>query len=212
MMRANSVRLPTAALALLLVSCFSVSCAKTEDPVAPKVPAVYATMETDKGTIEIELLPTEAPKTVENFRLLSERGYYNGVLVFRVVKGFMMQTGDPLNNGKGGQSAWGAPFADEIDRSSPRYRGGYKRGTVAMANSGPNTNTSQFFVVQKDFPLHPGFTIFGHVVSGMEVVDAIADLPMERGIDGGMSKPLTMPVIKRISIHGGTVPLAAPAK
>ena len=142
--------------------------------------------------------------------LLAQRGYYNGLQFFRVVKDFMIQTGDPQNDGKGGQSAWGKPFADEIDKTSALYRDGYKRGSVAMANTGPDSNTSQFFIVQKDFPLHPGFTIFAKVTNGMDVVDAIANVPTQRGFDGGMSQPITMPVMKKVTIHG-TLPGAAPA-
>lgn len=174
-----------------------------------KAPPLTATITTDRGNIEIELLPDVAPKTVENFVLLAQRGYYDGLKFFRVVKDFMIQTGDPENDGKGGQSAWGKPFEDEIDKTSALYRDGYKRGSVAMANMGPNTNKSQFFIVQKDFPLHPGFTIFGKVTRGMEVVDAIANVPTQRGFDGGMSQPITMPVIQKVTIHG-TLP-AKPA-
>lgn len=177
-------------------------CAKSQKP-AEGPPPLLATLETDRGTIEIKLLPAVAPKTVENFRLLSERGYYNGLTFHRIVKGFMIQGGDPKGDGSGGESAWGAPFDDEIDKTSALYRDGYKRGSVAMANKGPNKNDSQFFIVQKDYPLHPGFTIFGQVVTGMDVVDAMMQLPTERGIDGGMTKPVTPPVIKKVTIHGG---------
>jgi cyclophilin family peptidyl-prolyl cis-trans isomerase len=176
-------------------------CGKAQ-PEAPKPPPLTATIETDKGKIELELLYDVAPKAVENFVLLAQRKYYDGVKFFRVVKDFMIQTGDPQNDGKGGQSAWGKPFEDEIDRTSPLYRDGYKRGSVAMANTGPNTNQSQFFIVRTDYPLHPGFTIFARVIGGMETVDAIAEVPTKRGFDGGMSEPIEMPVIKTVTIHG----------
>ena len=164
---------------------------------------LIAVLETEKGTIEIELLPGAAPKTVENFRLLAERGYYNGLTFHRIVKGFMIQGGDPQGDGRGGQSAWGGTFDDEIQRESPLYeRGlGYRRGIVAMANRGPNTNTSQFFILHQDHPMAPSYTIFGRVTQGMEVVDALAESPTKRGADGGMSQPLKPPVIHRITIR-----------
>ena len=165
-------------------------------------PPVFAVLETDKGVIELELLPSAAPKTVENFRLLAERGYYDGLTFHRIVKGFMIQGGDPQGDGRGGESAWGGKFNDEITRDSALYqRGlGYKRGVVAMANSGPNTNGSQFFILHKDYPMPPNYTIFGRVTSGLEVVDILAELPTQRGGDGGMSKPVTPPVIRKIRL------------
>ena len=113
------------------------------------------------GTIRIELLESDAPKTTENFITLAERGYYDGVIFHRVIKGFMIQGGDPTGTGRGGESAWGGRFNDEIDASSALYQRGYKKGTVAMANAGPNTNGSQFFVMHADYPLPPSYTIFG---------------------------------------------------
>src|SRR5881628_3819000 len=86
----------------------------------------------------------------------------------------MIQGGDPTGTGRGGESAWGGKFNDEINRSSEVYRRGYKAGTVAMANSGPNTNGSQFFIVHVDYPLPPSYTIFGRVTGGQDVVDEIA--------------------------------------
>src|SRR5919199_2935084 len=140
-----------------------------------------ARIETNKGTIRFELLEAEAPKTTENFRLLAERGYYDGVIFHRVIKGFMIQGGDPLGMGYGGESAWGGKFKDEINRSSPLYQGPYKAGTVAMANSGPNTNGSQFFIMHVDYPLPPSYTKFGRVIEGQDVVDAIATTPTGPG-------------------------------
>lgn len=176
--------------------------AKSPESLAPVTP-LFAVLETGQGSIEIELLPGEAPKTVENFRLLAERGYYNGLTFHRIVKGFMIQGGDPQGDGRGGESAWGGTFDDEIKRESPLYqRGlGYKRGVVAMANRGPNTNTSQFFILHKDYPMAPSYTIFGRVVKGMEVVDALAELPTQRGPDGGMSQPIKPPVMQRVTIR-----------
>ncbi len=171
-------------------------------PAAPTGPA-FAVLQLEQGTIEFELLSTDAPKASENFRLLAERGFYNGLTFHRVVKGFMIQGGDPLGDGRGGESAWGGTFDDECQPRSPLYQGGlgYKRGIVAMANRGPNTNSSQFFIIHQDHPLPPSYTIFGRVTKGLEVVDAICALPLERGGDGAMSKPLKRVVIQKASIR-----------
>ena len=133
-----------------------------------------AVIQTNKGTIRFELLETDAPKTTENFITLAQKGFYDGVIFHRVIKGFMIQGGDPTGTGRGGQSAWGGRFNDEIDAKSPVYQRGYKKGTVAMANAGPNTNGSQFFIMHVDYPLPPSYTIFGRVTEGQDVVDAIA--------------------------------------
>lgn len=173
-----------------------------------KVPAgakssggLHAVLETDRGAIEIEFLPNDAPKAVENFRLLAEHGYYSGVTFHRIVKGFMLQGGDPEGTGRGGESAWGDKFADEINRESALYLAGYKRGVLAMANAGPNTNGSQFFIMHQDYPLPPAYVIFGKVTKGLDVVDALAETPVKMGMDGGMSQPLTPPVIKKVTIR-----------
>jgi cyclophilin family peptidyl-prolyl cis-trans isomerase len=138
------------------------------------MPNRTATIQTNKGTIKFELLEQDAPKTTENFRLLAEKGYYDGVIFHRVINGFMIQGGDPTGTGRGGASAWGGRFADEINSSSEVYKRGYKAGTVAMANAGPNTNGSQFFIMHVDYPLPPSYTIFGRVTEGQDVVNAIA--------------------------------------
>jgi cyclophilin family peptidyl-prolyl cis-trans isomerase len=145
-----------------------------------------AVIETNKGTIKFELLEEDAPKTTENFRLLAEKGYYNGVIFHRVIKNFMIQGGDPLGEGYGGESAWGGKFDDEIDRSSPLYSGVYSKGTVAMANAGPDTNGSQFFIMHIDYPLPPSYTKFGKVIEGQDVVDSIAEVettPRDKPVD-----------------------------
>lgn len=139
-----------------------------------------AVIQTNKGAIRFELLEDEAPKTTENFVSLAQRGYYNGVIFHRVIKGFMIQGGDPTGTGRGGESAWGGRFNDEISPSSAVYQRGYKAGTVAMANAGPNTNGSQFFIMHVDYPLPPNYTIFGRVTSGQDVVDAIASAQTDR--------------------------------
>lgn len=140
-----------------------------------------AVLQTNKGTIRFELLEDVAPKTAENFRLLAERGYYDGIIFHRVIKGFMIQGGDPTGTGRGGESAWGGRFNDEIDPRSAVYQRGYKAGTVAMANAGPNTNGSQFFIMHADYPLPPSYTIFGKVTEGQEIVNAIATTQTDRG-------------------------------
>ena len=140
-----------------------------------------AVIETNKGTIRVELLESDAPKTTENFITLAERGYYDGIIFHRVIKGFMIQGGDPTGTGRGGESAAGGRFNDEIDPGSPVYKTGYKAGTMAMANAGPNTNGSQFFIMHSDYPLPPSYTIFGRVTEGQDVVNAIATSPTAPG-------------------------------
>lgn len=173
----------------------------------PKVPAGakssggrHAVLKLDQGEIELELIPEAAPKAVENFRLLAEHGYYDGLTFHRVVKGFMLQGGDPLGDGRGGESAWGGTFPDEIDAASSLYKSGYRRGIVAMANRGPNTNTSQFFIMHQDYRLPPAYVIFAKVVRGFEVVDAVAELPMNPGMDGARSSPVTPVIIRKVTI------------
>jgi cyclophilin family peptidyl-prolyl cis-trans isomerase len=174
----------------------------------PKVPrgarssgGLHALIETSQGIVEIELFEREAPRAVENFRLLAQYGYYNGLTFHRIVKGFMIQGGDPNGDGSGGESAWGGTFEDEINPASPLYQRGYRRGIVAMANSGPNTNGSQFFIMHQDYSLPPSYVIFGSVVGGMEVVDALGQTPTTLGADGNMSKPLSRVLINKISLQ-----------
>ncbi len=155
-----------------------------------------AVIKTNKGTIKFELLEEDAPKTTENFRLLAERGYYDGVIFHRVIKGFMIQGGDPTGTGRGGESAWGGRFNDEINRSSEVYQRGYKAGTVAMANAGPNTNGSQFFIMHVDYPLPPSYAIFGRVTEGQDVVDAIATTRT-----GANDKPVEPVTMEKVTIE-----------
>ena len=158
----------------------------------------HAVIDTDRGPIEIEFFESDAPRAVENFRLLAERGYYDGLTFHRVVKGFMIQGGDPAGDGTGGESAWGGTFEDEIAADSARYGEGYRRGIVAMANAGPNTNGSQFFIMHKDYALKPDYVIFAKVLSGMSAVDAIAESPTKPGGNG--SEPVTPQRIKKVTI------------
>ena len=148
------------------------------------VPVVthIATLVTTLGIIEIELYGEDSPKTVKNFVGLCDSGFYDGLLVHRVHPGFLIQTGCPKTRdtalrdtwGTGGESIWGAPFASELDPRTPSAILGYRRGAVAMANSGPNTNTSQFFILLSDVDewMPPNYTIFGYVPD-MATVDAI---------------------------------------
>ena len=138
--------------------------------------------ETTKGKIEFKLFPEIAPKTVENFVGLAKKGYYDGIIFHRVIKSFMIQGGDPTGSGRGGNSLWGKPFKDEFapgivfDRS----------GILAMANSGRNTNGSQFFITTKPTPwLNGRHTIFGEVVDGFDVVDMIENTKVD-----GRDKPV----------------------
>jgi cyclophilin family peptidyl-prolyl cis-trans isomerase len=193
---------------LLLAGAAVLWAACSSPPGNPKVPAgatsskgQHGVIVTDKGSIEIEFFEADAPRAVENFRLLAEHGYYDGVTFHRIVRDFMIQGGDPAGDGTGGESAWGGTFADEIKEGSALYRDGYRRGFVAMANAGPDTNGSQFFILQQDYPLPPSYVIFARVTSGMDVVDALAGTPTTLGADGGMSRPLTPPVIKGVTIR-----------
>jgi len=124
-----------------------------------------ATIETSAGSMTAELFPDDAPNTVNNFVFLARDGFYDDVIFHRVISGFMIQGGDPTGTGRGGP---GYRFDDEpVTRS-------YDRGTLAMANAGPNTNGSQFFIMHADYPLPPNYTIFGKLTAGEDVVDAIA--------------------------------------
>jgi cyclophilin family peptidyl-prolyl cis-trans isomerase len=139
------------------------------------------TIETSVGKITFELLDKDAPRTAENFRKLAESGFYNGLIFHRTIKGFMIQGGDPSGNGSGGRTADGRQLPNEINPSSPLYKGGYARGLVAMANKGgdPTTATSQFFIMHQNYPLPPQYTIFGRVTAGIDTVDKIATAPTQ---------------------------------
>ncbi len=140
-----------------------------------------AVLKTTMGNITVQLNRDKTPKTVDNFVTLAQKKFYNGTIFHRVIKGFMIQGGDPNGNGTGGP---GYKFDDEP------FEGEYTKGTVAMANSGPNTNGSQFFIMQGDNPIRKNYVIFGKVIKGIEVVDSIANSPVEAGETGEMSKPL----------------------
>jgi len=189
------------AAALFTAGCSS-SASNSKVPAGAKSSGgKHATIETEKGPIEIEFLESDQPQAVENFRLLAEHGYYNGLTFHRIVKGFMIQGGDPTGTGTGGESAWGEPFPDNINPQSPLYQAGYRRGILAYANAGPNTSGSQFFIMHMDYELAPNYVIFARVTSGMTAVDAIADTQTSLGDDGAMSKPVTPQTIKTITVR-----------
>lgn len=149
-----------------------------------------ATLQTTEGVIVIALNAKETPKTVENFVSLSRKGFYNNTIFHRVIKGFMIQGGDPKGDGTGGP---GYQFDDEP------FSGEYSRGTVAMANAGPNTNGSQFFIMHQDYALPKNYVIFGKVKEGLEVVDKIATAQVTTS-GGENSKPVNPVTIQTVVI------------
>ena len=179
-----------------------------------------AVLKTNQGEIKIQLFPEQAPMTVENFIRLAQKGYYDGTIFHRVISDFMIQGGDPEGNGTGGESIWGHPFEDELSRELFNIR-----GALSVANSGPNTNCSQFFIVQnKNMPkryikqmepagypkeiihaykqggtpwLDGRHTVFGQVITGMDVVDKIAKSKKDK-----MDKPLEDITIESIQVQG----------
>lgn len=154
-----------------------------------------AHFDTNKGAFTVELFAKDAPKTVNNFVFLSKEHFYDNVIFHRIVKNFMMQTGDPEGNGSGGP---GYQFEDEI---STKYK--YEKGILAMANRGPNTNGSQFFICTGPdaASLTPDYSIFGKVISGMDVVDQIASTPVSQNPTGEYSSPNERMLIKTITIE-----------
>ncbi|WP_288557232.1 peptidylprolyl isomerase [uncultured Lactobacillus sp.] len=185
-----------------------------------KVEGPKATIKTNHGDIKIQLFPEQAPMTVENFVRLAQKGYYDKTIFHRVISDFMIQGGDPKGNGTGGTSIWDHLFEDEFSRGLFNLR-----GALSMANSGPNTNGSQFFIVQnKNMPkryikqmepagypkeiihaykqggtpwLDGRHTVFGQVIDGMDVVDEIAKVKKDK-----VDKPLEDVVINTIDIDG----------
>lgn len=185
-----------------------------------KVEGPKATIKTNHGDIKIQLFPEQAPMTVENFVRLAQKGYYDKTIFHRVISDFMIQGGDPKGNGTGGTSIWNHLFEDEFSRGLFNLR-----GALSMANSGPNTNGSQFFIVQnKNMPkryikqmepagypkeiihaykqggtpwLDGRHTVFGQVIDGMDAVDEIAKVKKDK-----MDKPLEDVVINTIDIDG----------
>lgn len=174
--------LALAALILTLgMSTANAQNANTSKKKEKSVEKEIVVIETNIGKIEIEMYRSDAPKTVENFVQLAKKGYYDGIIFHRVISGFVIQGGDPTGTGSGGESIYGKKFEDEINKGAEVYKTGYKRGVVAMANAGPNTNGSQFFICHKDVNLPPSYTIFGKVVEGMDTVDKIASTKTGQG-------------------------------
>ncbi|MFZ5376651.1 MAG: peptidylprolyl isomerase [Patescibacteria group bacterium] len=150
-----------------------------------------AVLETSAGTIVISLNAAQTPITVNNFVSLAREGFYDNTIFHRTIKDFMIQGGDPQGNGTGGP---GYRFNDEP------FQGEYTRGTVAMANAGPNTNGSQFFIMHADYALPKNYVIFGKVEKGLETVDTIANAPVVRGASGELSKPAQAVTVKSVTI------------
>ncbi len=153
----------------------TVTNAKKDPTTFEKISASAATIKTEKGDIELALYPTDAPKTVTNFATLAKNGYYDCLTFHRVEPNFVIQGGDPNGNGTGGTSVYGAKFEDELNQSTQSYKDGYQEGVLAMANAGPNTNGSQFFIMlANNQSLPKNYTIFGKVTKGLDVVHKIA--------------------------------------
>jgi len=148
-----------------------------------------ATIKTSAGEMTAELFAADAPNTVNNFVFLAREGFYDGVIFHRVIKGFMIQGGDPTGTGRGGP---GYKFADE-QVSRP-----YARGTLAMANAGPNTNGSQFFIMHADYPLPPNYTIFGKLTAGEDIVDKIANAPV--GAQDRPNEPVSIEGVEIVEV------------
>jgi cyclophilin family peptidyl-prolyl cis-trans isomerase len=151
----------------------------------------------DFGTIKIQLYDKDAPKAVENFLRLTNAGYYDCLTFHRIAADFVIQGGDPTGSGAGGDSAFGGEFADELNANTTSFKAGYQKGVVAMANRGPNTNTSQFFIMLDSKPLPPLYTIFGKVVAGQDVVDKIGQLQTSPPGDGA---PVQKVIIEKATI------------
>jgi peptidyl-prolyl cis-trans isomerase B (cyclophilin B) len=211
---------------ILLVS-FSSGCKKSGGFLnlnSPKKGDQVAIIETSMGNIKVMFFKQVAPKAVENFITHSQQGYYNNVIFHRVIKNFMIQSGDPQGTGRGGESIWGKPFANEVSENARNFR-----GALAMANSGAGTNGSQFYIVQAGTGnidrtlaqaqaqssmkmtqdaideykkaggapwLDGGYTVFGQVIDGMDVVDKIAAVSVDKS-----NKPLTPVTIKKIDVE-----------
>jgi cyclophilin family peptidyl-prolyl cis-trans isomerase len=151
-----------------------------------------ATIRTSRGDVTATLFADEAPNTVNNFVFLARQGFYDGVIFHRVIQGFMIQGGDPTGTGTGGP---GYRFEDELGAARSR---GYRMGTLAMANAGPNTNGSQFFIMHADYGLPPQYAVFGKAVDGLDVVDEIA-----RTATDARDRPLDDVVIQTIDVTEG---------
>lgn len=178
----------------------------TQIPQDAKLPAEYAgkvaRVQTNFGTFTVSFFDNDAPLAVENFIRLGRDGYYNNAPFHRVISGFMIQSGDyTRGDGTGGSSIWGQPFPDELNPETESYKMGYKRGTVAMANAGSDTNGSQFFVMHADSGLPHLYTIFGQVTEGLETIDKIAAVPVVENNMGEHSVPTEKIIIEKVTIE-----------
>ena len=181
------------ASALATLSVLFFNPAHTKESTSVKASRPTVTMETTQGNFEITLFPDIAPKTVENFLKHAEDHYYDGLIFHRVIPGFMIQGGDPSGNGTGGKSIWGKTFEDEFN-PSVKFD---KVGILAMANSGPNTNGSQFFITTAATPwLNNKHTIFGEVTKGYDVVQKIEKTPT-----GAQNRPIEPQKILKITLN-----------
>lgn len=155
---------------------------------------LVANINTSMGDIELELFPNEVPKTVENFIGLAEKGYYDGIIFHRIIDNFMIQGGDPTGSGRGGESFFGKPFEDEFHESLSHSL----PGILSMANAGPNTNGSQFFITLAPTPWLDGkHSVFGKVINGMDVVKKIGKVNTSKPFD----KPIEDVIMKKVSIE-----------
>lgn len=150
------------------------------------------TVKTNMGEIRFMTYDKDTPETVNNFITLAQKGFYDGVIFHRVIDGFMIQGGDPTGNGTGGP---GYTFKDELNPDAESYKEGYKKGAVAMANAGPDTNGSQFFIMVSDYALPHSYTIFGKVISGQEVADAIAKVEKDSN-----DKPISPVIMEKVTV------------
>jgi len=162
------------------------------------------TLDTSLGEIQFETYANDAPNTVANFVKLAQAGYYDGLNFHRVINGFMIQGGDPncspesskaTTTGPCGTGGPGYQFADELNPATPSYQAGYKKGVIAMANAGPNTNGSQFFIMLEDNSLPNDYTIFGKVVKGQEAVAKIGEVKTDEN-----DRPTTPIIIKKVTV------------
>ncbi|MBL0332589.1 MAG: peptidylprolyl isomerase [Chlorobiota bacterium] len=181
-------------LSFFIFSVLSIKFLSAQNPVVTNI----AILKTSLGDIKIEFYGEDAPKTVANFLGLAKQGFYDGILFHRVVSGFVIQAGDPQTKdstlkdlwGTGGESIYGSEFEDELNAKSPSYKRGYVEGVVAMANAGPNTNTSQFFIgFGKAINLPKKYTIYGKVIMGLDIVHTIEKVKVDAN-----SRPL-IPVV-----------------
>jgi cyclophilin family peptidyl-prolyl cis-trans isomerase len=155
---------------------------------------LVAVIQTNMGTIEVELFEKQTPKTVENFAGLAQKGYYDSVIFHRVIDKFMIQSGDPTGTGRGGESLWGGKFEDEFDASLKHT----EPGILSMANAGPNTNGSQFFITVIPTPWLDGkHSVFGKVINGMDIVYAISKVETSQPGD----RPLKDVVMEKVTVE-----------